>query len=213
MSTTKTRISGKILLPLIFPLLLWIVFFVSELGTLNLDQYGVLPRHISGLAGILASPLIHGDFSHLFSNTIPLIILGTGIFYFYPHAAIKALAVIYLMSNTLVWLFGREVFHIGASGIVYGFVAFFFFSGVFRRDNKSIALALLVTFLYGSLIWGVFPGSQGISWESHLFGAISGILSAFLLRKIDPSKKYEWEDEIIDKDEKPEISYDKMFDE
>jgi membrane associated rhomboid family serine protease len=209
LETAKTKISASILLPLIFPLLLWVIFFISELGNINLFGFGVLPRHFSGLLGILTSPLIHGDFSHLFSNTIPLIILGAGVFYFYPHAAYKALAIIYLMSNTLVWLFAREVCHIGASGIVYGFVAFFFFSGVFRRDNKSIALALLVTILYGSLIWGIFPGSQGISWESHFFGAISGIISAFVLRKIDPSKKYEWEDETLDENEKPEISYDK----
>lgn len=195
-------------MPLIFPIILWIIHFTTELGNYSLNNFAVLPRNFSGLPGILTSPLIHGDFSHLFSNTIPLVILGTGLFYFYPNAAFKALAIIYLVSNTLVWFLAREVFHIGASGIIYGFVSFFFFSGVFRRDNKSIALALLVTVLYGSLIWGVFPGSQGVSWESHLFGAISGVLAAYTLRKIDPSKRYDWEDENLDENEKPEISYD-----
>ncbi len=208
MATENKRFNTRILLPLVFPVILWVIHFASEYGSISLSNYGVLPRHFSGLPGILTSPLIHGDFSHLLSNTIPLIILGSGIFYFYPNAAFKAMAVVYLLSNTLVWLFAREVYHIGASGIIYGFVSFFFFSGVFRRDNKSIALALLVTVLYGSLIWGVFPGSQGVSWESHLFGAVSGVIAAYSFRKIDPSQKYDWEDEELDENEKPEISYD-----
>ncbi|QQS37097.1 MAG: rhomboid family intramembrane serine protease [Ignavibacteriales bacterium] len=101
---------------------------------MSLSSYGVYPRHFSGILGIITSPLIHGDFSHLFSNTIPLAILGTGIFYFYPNAAVKALGIIYLLSNTLVWLFAREVFHIGASGIVYGFVFLSFFSAGFFEE-------------------------------------------------------------------------------
>jgi membrane associated rhomboid family serine protease len=89
----------------------------------------------------------------------------------------------------LVWLFARPVYHVGASGIIYGLLGFLFFSGIFRRDNRSIAIALLITFLYGGLIWGVLPGARGISWESHLFGGISGIVIAFIFQKARPLHK------------------------
>jgi membrane associated rhomboid family serine protease len=170
----------------------------------------LLPRNLVGLLGILTSPLIHADFSHLISNTIPLIILGWIIFSFYPKLSYLLFVFIYLLTGLLVWIFARQVFHIGASGIVYGFVSFLFFSGIFRRDNTSIALALVITFLYGGLVWGMIPGWEGISWESHLFGAITGLVAAYLFRKIDPpSKKYDWEDEPDDFDvDKLEVSYD-----
>ena len=148
-------------------------------------KLGILPRNITGLVGIFTSPLIHGSFSHLISNTAPLIFMGLGIFYFYPKVAYKVFTIIYLGTGILVWIFAREVYHIGASGIIYGFVSFLFFSGIFRKDNRSIALALVVVFLYGGLIWGVLPVEKGVSWESHLFGAIVGIIPAFIFRKID----------------------------
>jgi len=188
---------------------MWIVFLVQELFNLNLDRLGILPRQLSGLIGIITGPVIHAGFSHIISNTIPLIILGWIIFFFYPKVAYKSFILIYLLTDTLVWLFARQVYHIGASGIVYGFVSFLFFSGIFRRDNKSIALALLVTFLYGGIVWGILPGQKGISWESHLFGAIAGIVAAFSFRKIDRPKRYDWEDEEEDFDvNELKISYD-----
>ncbi|HDZ58524.1 MAG TPA: rhomboid family intramembrane serine protease, partial [Ignavibacteriales bacterium] len=140
---------------------------------------------------------------------IPLLILGWTIFFFYPKVSYRAFIMIYILTDFLVWLFARQVYHIGASGIVYGFVSFLFFSGIFRRDNKSVALALLVTFLYGGLVWGVLPGQEGISWESHLFGAIVGLITAFIFRKVDPPKKYDWEDEPDDFNvDELEVSYD-----
>ncbi len=164
---------------------------------------------LADLIGIFTSPLIHGGFSHLISNTAPLIFMGLGIFYFYPKAAYKVFAIIYFGTGILVWIFAREVYHIGASGIIYGFVSFLFFSGIFRKDNRSIALALIVVFLYGGLIWGVLPVEKGVSWESHLFGGIVGILAAFIFRKVDPPKKYEWEDEESEiPANKLEVSYD-----
>jgi membrane associated rhomboid family serine protease len=199
----------RLLIPLIFPILLWLIQLISNLFNLDLYKLGVLPRTVSGLIGILTSPLIHSGFSHLISNTFPLIVLGIGIFYFYPKVAYKVFIIIYLGTGILVWLFAREAYHIGASGIVYGFISFVFFSGVFRRDNRSIALALVVVFLYGGVIWGILPIQKGVSWESHLFGGIVGIISAFMFRKIDPPKKYEWEDEESDTPvEKLEVSYD-----
>lgn len=172
-------------------------------------KLGILPRNFSGLVGIFTSPLIHGGFSHLISNTAPLIFMGLGIFYFYPKVAYKVFTIIYLGTGILVWIFAREVYHIGASGIIYGFVSFLFFSGIFRKDNRSIALALIVILFYGGLIWGVLPIEKGVSWESHLFGAIAGIIAAFIFRKVDPPKKYDWEDEESEiPANKLEVSYD-----
>ena len=147
------------------------------------------------MLGILSAPLIHASISHILSNTPTLLILSVAVMYFYPSSSLKVFAIIYLLTGTLVWLFAREAYHIGASGIIYGLLSFLFFSGVFRRDNRSIALALLVTFIYGGLVWGILPGAKGISWESHLFGGISGIIVSFIYRKEDPYIKYDWEKE------------------
>lgn len=200
----------KILLPLSFPLILWLIHLVAFVFQIDITKMGILPRNILGLLGIITAPLIHADFSHLISNTIPLLILGWIIFYFYPRVSYLLFVFIYLLTGLLVWIFARQVYHIGASGVVYGFVSFLFFSGIFRRDNKSIGLALVITFLYGGLVWGMIPGWKGISWESHLFGAITGLLAAYLFRNIDPpEKKYDWEDEPDDFDVKDlEVSYD-----
>jgi membrane associated rhomboid family serine protease len=201
---------AKFLTPLTFPAALWVIHLVSLFLNQDLSKLGLLPRKPVGLLGIITSPLIHGDFSHLISNTLPLIILGWIIFNFYNKISYLLFFFIYFFTGLLVWIFARQVYHIGASGIVYGFVSFLFFSGIFRRDNTSIALALVITFLYGGLVWGMIPGWKGISWESHLFGAITGLIAAYLFRKIDPpSKKYDWEDEPDDFNVKDlEVSYD-----
>ncbi|MDY0082226.1 MAG: rhomboid family intramembrane serine protease [Ignavibacteriaceae bacterium] len=199
----------KILIPLLFPFAMWFIHSLSVFLNINLSSIGIYPRHIKGLLGIAASPLIHANYSHLISNTAPLVIMGLSIFYFYPKVAYKTFFIIYLGTGILVWIFAREAYHIGASGIIYGFVSFLFFSGIFRKDARSIALALVVIFLYGGLIWGVLPVKESVSWESHLFGAIVGIFPAFIFRKIDPPKKYDWEDEESDTPvEELEVSYD-----
>jgi len=199
----------NIFIPLTFPVVLWMVYFISLSLNLDLSRMGILPRDMFGFLGIISGPIVHANFSHLLSNTIPLIILGWAIFFFYSKVSYKTFIVIYVLTGLLVWLFAREVYHIGASGIVYGIVSFLFFSGIFRRDNKSISIALIVTFLYGGIVWGILPGQKGISWESHLFGGIAGIITAFILRKIDPPKQYDWEDEEDDFDvDELEVSYD-----
>jgi membrane associated rhomboid family serine protease len=205
----KLNIS-RLLTPLLFPVVIWLVHLLSLLFNENLSKLGLLPRNLIGLLGIFTSPLIHADFSHLISNTIPLIVLGYIIFYFYPKVSYLLFIFIYFFTGLLVWIFARQVFHIGASGVVYGLVSFLFFSGIFRKDNTSISLALVITFLYGGLVWGMIPGWERISWESHLLGAITGLIAAYLFRKIDPpKKKYDWEDELDDFDVKDlEVSYD-----
>lgn len=181
--------------PLLFIIFIWVIQLVQVFTGLDFARYGLLPHTTKGLIGIITAPLIHSNFNHIISNTIPLLLLGSGIFYFYKDVAHKMFFMVFLIPGILVWFLGRSSYHIGSSGIVYGFVTFVFFSGLIRRDNRSIALALIVTFLYGSLIWGILPLSRDISWEYHLFGALTGIYAAIIFRKSDPVKKYDWEDE------------------
>ena len=205
----NSQLIKSLIVPLIFPFLIWIIFLLSLVLDLDLTRMGILPRDLIGILGIVTAPLIHANFSHLISNTIPLILLGWSISFFYKKVSSKVFIVVYILTGILVWLFAREVYHIGASGLVYAFVSFLFFSGIFRKDNKSISIALLVTFLYGGVVWGVLPGQKGISWESHLFGAIAGLIAAYIFRKIDPQKRYAWEDEEDDFNvDDLEVSYD-----
>ncbi len=183
-----------------FVLLLWIIQFTQWAMEKDLSVYGILPRKISGLIGILTAPLIHAGFSHLVSNSITLFLLLFGMLYFYRSSVVKVFLIIYIFDGLLVWLFARQSYHIGASGLVYGFASFLFFSGLFRKDKRSIALSLLIVFLYGGMVWGVLPTDPKISFESHLFGAIVGIVCAFLFRKSDPPPKYEWEEESDEDD-------------
>jgi len=205
----NTRLVKSLIIPLTFTFMIWVIFLLSLALELDLRRMGILPRDLFGLFGIVTAPFIHANISHLMSNTIPLILLGWSIFYFYSKVSSRVFLVVYLLTGFLVWLLARELYHIGASGLVYAFVSFLFFSGIFRKDNKSIAIALLVTFLYGGVVWGILPGQKGISWESHLFGGIAGLIAAFIFKNIDPPKKYEWEDDKDDYNvEELEVSYD-----
>ena len=175
--------------------ILWIILGVNELLNLGLSRFGVFPRATEGLIGILTMPLVHADFAHLFSNSFPLLVLGFAVYLFYPSIATRVMILIYLGSGVLVWAAARPSFHIGASGVVYGLIAFVFFSGVFRKDVRSVVLALITVLLYGGAIVGIFPVEPGVSWEGHLYGSVVGIFCGWLFRRSDPVKKYDWEDE------------------
>ena len=207
----KKRAFESIIIPGAFVILLWIILIIQQTFNLNFPyEFGLYPRSLSGSIGIITSPLIHGGYTHLLSNSLPVFVLTAGLIYFYPETAFKVIIIIYIFTGLLVWLFARPVYHIGASGLIYGFAAFLFFSGIFKRDNRSIGLALLVTFLYGGMVWGILPGQPGISWESHFFGGITGLICAFIFRKKDKHYRYEWEAEESDiPPDKLEISYDK----
>lgn len=195
MDQEKRKIFYSVMYPFLFVIVLWIIEIFDSIFQFNFVYLGIYPRDLSQIYGIITGPLIHKDFDHLFANSLPLLVLGSGVIYSYKTASVKVIPIIYLFSGLLVWLFGREAFHIGASGLIYGLISFLFFSGLIRRDNRSIALSLIVTFLYGSLVWGILPIEQGVSWEGHLFGALVGIACAFIFKKYDPAKKYDWEDE------------------
>ncbi len=170
-------------------------------------SWGILPRSTEGLQGIVFAPLLHGSWGHLFSNLPPLLALTFILFYFYRRVAWPAFLMIYLLTGTTVWALGRSVWHIGASGVVYGLVAFVFWSGIFRRNLKSIILALVVLMYYGSMFTGILPGQEGISWESHLLGALVGIFAAFWFKndkeKDETPQRYSWEEEPESLEEPP----------
>jgi membrane associated rhomboid family serine protease len=186
--------------------LLWLVHLFQFLSYSDLGNWGIFPRTDFGLKGILFSPWIHGSWSHLISNTPPLFALMTLILFFYRRISFPAIFLIYFLTGSLVWVFGRQVFHIGASGVLYGLVAFVFWLGIFRRNVRSIALAILVGFYFGSMIFGIFPGQEEISWESHLLGAISGMITAFLFKNIEE------EEDIASRNRKIELEkHDKDY--
>jgi len=156
----------------------------------------------SGLKGILLAPMIHADFKHLFDNSLPLYLLSIAIFYFYRPVSYRVFFLVWFISGLIVWLTARPAYHIGASGLVYGFASFVFFSGVIRNNIHLLAISLIVVFLYGSLVWGIFPYDLRISWESHLVGGLTGLSMALFYRNYGPpSTKKEWPEEEEDEGE------------
>lgn len=201
-TTNRPAFLDSLILPLFGAILMWTIHIISVVGGYDLSYLGVYPKHVSGLIGVITAPFIHGDFQHLTSNTIPFIFLSWMITYFYKEVAIKAILMIYILTGLAVWGFAREVYHIGASGVVYGLVAFVFWSGIFVKDIRSIVLSMVVTVLYSGMFVGIVPNQEGISWESHLYGALVGIFVAFVTKSaIEPEKKYDdWdEEEDLDK--------------
>ena len=197
------RIRRAFIIATAFAALLWLIKSVELIFSLELVEYGIYPRVLHGFKGIFIAPLIHGSFSHLFANTAPTIILGSTLIYNYSKSATIAIPVIYIGSGLGVWLFARSAYHIGASGLTFGMMFFVFTIGVLRWDRKAIAFSLVVFFLYGSMIWGLFPSTPDISYESPLSGAMLGILLAILLKNRDPAppeRHYSWEDEEDDMD-------------
>lgn len=181
-------------LPLLFIAILWTIEGFSELIDYHFIWLGVIPRTISGIPGIFLSPFIHGSYDHLLSNTLPLIVVGGGLIYFYREIAWNVIGMIWLFTGFWVWLAARPDSHIGASGLIYGLVCFLFFSGIIRKDTRLLAVSLLVTFLYGSMVWGILPVDQSISWESHLFGSVAGIFCSVYYRELGPKRpKAQWE--------------------
>jgi len=180
-----------------FTALLWLIQLSNWAMDLGPGDLGVRPREWSGLLGVLVAPLMHGGFEHLLGNTPPLFVLGATMLYLYPHASARVLPAVYLGPGIAVWLFGRSSLHIGASGLVYGLASYILVAGMIRRDRRAIAASLLVCFMYGALVWGVFPIETGVSWETHLAAAVIGIALAIALRKLDipPRRRYAWEDE------------------
>jgi membrane associated rhomboid family serine protease len=190
----RKKLLLNLIIPGIFVFVLWMVKIIEVLFNIDLSVFGIYPLTARGLPGILFSPFIHADFGHLFNNSLPLFFLGVALFYFYSEVAIRVFVWTYLITGLLVWFAGRDAWHIGASGLVYGLASFLFFSGIIRRHFRLIALSLLIVFLYGSMVWGIFPGTyKNVSWESHMLGFFAGIVLAVAFRNKGPQRPvYEW---------------------
>ncbi|MEI6695948.1 MAG: rhomboid family intramembrane serine protease [Bacteroidota bacterium] len=198
MNAEKKRFVNSIIFPLAMLILIWLVKFVEFMLHTHFDFLGIYPLKLEGLPGILFSPFIHADMNHLYANSIPLLVLSTALFYFYKEIGFKIFVYIYLTTNTWVWIIARPAWHIGASGIIYGLAAFIFVSGIVRKNTRLMALSMFVIFIYGGLVWGIFPNNfqQEISWESHLMGLIAGVVYAIYFKKEGPQKiEYQWNDD------------------
>ncbi|NQU85265.1 MAG: rhomboid family intramembrane serine protease [Mariniphaga sp.] len=188
----------------IFIFLFWLVEIIEQSFGLSFVTFGVYPLHLKGLKGILFSPFIHSNYNHLMANSLPFFILLTALVYYYRRISYRIFFLVYIISGICVWLGGRPAWHIGASGVVYGLAAFHFVSGILRNDVRLLTVSVIVVFLYGSMFWGIFPMKPDVSWEAHLWGAVSGVLLAIYYRKYTVKrKKFEWEDEPDEEGELP----------
>jgi len=186
-------------LSLAFVALLWAIQLTNAGLDLDVMPFGVRPRTLGGLAGILFAPLVHAGFDHLIANTLPLALAAIAMLHLYPRSSRVVLPAIWLGPGIGVWLFAQGGNHVGASGLVYGLAAYVFAAGLIRRDRRAIAASLLVAFMYGASVWGVLPIQRGHSWETHLAAALIGLALAALLRDRDtvPRVRYEWENEGV----------------
>lgn len=169
----------------VFLAVLWVLEAVDQfvLGG-SLDRDGIVPRQVDGLLGVLWAPLLHGGWGHLIANSVPFFVLGFLVLAGGFGQFLAVTALVWLLGGVLTWLTGSGV-TIGASGIIFGWLAFLLFRGFFARSGRQIVLALVLLVLYGGVLWGVLPGAPGVSWQAHLFGALSGILAARLVVSAD----------------------------
>lgn len=195
--STYFRFSNSIIIvPLLAILSIWTVYWLEVSLQINLNQYGIYPRTLVGLRGVLFSPFIHGSVGHLYNNTIPLALLSAALVYFYPRVWFRVLCLGILISGIMTWIIGRPSYHIGASGLIYVLASFIFFKGVFTKYYRLVAVSLIVVFIYGGMLWFIFPIQEDISWEGHLSGFITGLLLAiFLKANIPAPHKFKWETE------------------
>ena len=185
-----------IALPLFSVLLLWFVYWLEIRFDYDFVENGILPRTFSGLQGVIFSPFIHSDMEHLYSNSIPLLILLAALQFFYAKQSLLVVTLGIIFSGLATWFIGRDSYHIGASGLIYVLVSFIFLKGILTKYYRLVALSLAVIMFYGGMIWYVFPKvDETISWEGHLAGMVTGFMLAIFLKIPDYEKviKYEWE--------------------
>jgi membrane associated rhomboid family serine protease len=184
--------------PGLFIFVLWLILLLEKGLEADWHRWGIYPRSVEGLWGILTSPLVHSGIRHLFSNSVSLLVLGWCLFYFYKGIGFAVMPVVWILSGLFTWCIGRESWHIGASGLIYALSFFLFFSGIFRKYIPLMAVSMLVVFLYGSTLWNMFPIAElidpAVSWEGHLSGAVGGLVCALIFREYGPQRPVESED-------------------
>jgi membrane associated rhomboid family serine protease len=177
--STIHKLRESLQVPFRLSLLMLLLVLVQYSFQVDLGILGIRPLKIAHIFGIFTAPLIHGNFAHFIANIPPFIILGTALYYFYGRIANQVMVYAYFIPYIIVWFIGRPYFHIGSSGMVYALAFFIISIGLFRGSLKGIVLAAITIFLYGSLIYGVLPTERKISWETHLAGAVIGVVVGF----------------------------------
>jgi membrane associated rhomboid family serine protease len=183
MGSREQQFFGSSVVPFRLVFIMWLTFAIEVNLHIDLGFLGILPRHIEGLPGIFFAPMLHGNFGHLVSNTFPLLFLGTLLYFFYDRIGGIVFFRCYFIPSILVWLFSPRIsYHIGASGLIYGLAGFLIFYGLLRQDFLSLFISLGIIFVYGGgLFYGLLPADPRVSWEAHVFGALTGIVTAFNL--------------------------------
>jgi len=212
MKEEKQKLIYALIIPVGLLFVMWLVKFIEYSFDISFANFGNYPLDLKGIQGIVLMPFIHGSWDHLMANSVSFLVLSSALFYFYRDVSLRVMLGIWVLSGIWVWFGGRPSWHIGASGIVYGLSSFLFVSGIIRKDKRLAALALIVTFLYGSLIWGVFPDffpkEKHISWEGHLGGAIAGLIMAVYYRNSGPKEKqFSWEFEDDESEDDDDNTY------
>jgi len=190
----KKKIADAVLVTAFLLFLVWTVFVLDRVENLGLNRFGLRPRSLEGLRGLFTIHFLHGDLSHIWHNSVSLLVMNSFLFYFYRSISLKVFALLFVVSGILLWIGGRPENHIGASMLIYGEAAFLFLSGLVRDNTNLLRVSLVVALYFGGLVWYLFPIDPHISWEGHLSGAIVGVALAFVFRGKGPMrKKYNWE--------------------
>ena len=201
----RKKFFGSLAIPALLVTLMWVVKVAEMAFSVDLSHWGLIPQTTRGLIGILTMPFLHGSWEHLLTNSFPILVLGTALYYCYPTLANRVMLIGWLASGLLTWCIGApHSVHVGASALIYSLNLFLVASGFIRRNRQLIVISLIMVFLYGSFIWGMIPAFaklQNISWEGHLSGAIVGIALAFIFMKEGPQKEeHHWEEDLDDDD-------------
>lgn len=202
MEENTQTISQSVRYILLIASVFWAIHLTEWMWEQDWSHWVGYPRSKEGIVGIFLSAWLHGDWLHLGSNTVAFIMLGSGLFILYPSLSEKVLWINFFLTGIGVWLFARSAYHIGASGWIYSLASFLFFSGVFRRDRRSLLISFTIMFVYAGMLETIFPSEktalEHISWESHLIGGIVGAFMAFSFRKEKADNSVLEENEMID---------------